>query len=119
MFTAFNERDDFSYAFEKIRNAISDPSAGNVYAAINLGIDIVNLKYGLFRQELDAAGELSGLEYELKNYSHCIEALQRYFTGNPSGMSVPDAWIYSHYLQSMHERFMRVAEELADGSCAK
>lgn len=25
MFTAFNERNDFSYAFEKIRNAISAP----------------------------------------------------------------------------------------------
>ncbi|EOD58788.1 hypothetical protein H922_18302 [Citrobacter freundii GTC 09629] len=27
MFTAFNERNDFSYAFEKIRNAISGNGA--------------------------------------------------------------------------------------------
>ncbi|MDZ8717706.1 hypothetical protein SNB02_10320 [Escherichia coli] len=30
MFTAFNERNDFSYAFEKIRNAISAPGENNV-----------------------------------------------------------------------------------------
>lgn len=29
MFTAFNERNDFSYAFEKIRNAISAGTVAN------------------------------------------------------------------------------------------
>ena len=37
MFTAFNERNDFSYAFEKIRNAISAPGENNLYAATELG----------------------------------------------------------------------------------
>ncbi|SQA59893.1 Uncharacterised protein [Raoultella planticola] len=41
MFTAFNERNDFSYAFEKIRNAISSPGESNTYAATNLGLDIL------------------------------------------------------------------------------
>ncbi|EFC0723089.1 TPA: hypothetical protein ACGQK7_005131 [Escherichia coli] len=41
MFTAFNERNDFSYAFEKIRNAISAPGENNVYAATELGLGIL------------------------------------------------------------------------------
>lgn len=58
MFTAFNERNDFSYAFEKIRNAISAPGENNVYAATELGLGILLRKYEQFRRELDVAGEL-------------------------------------------------------------
>lgn len=58
MFTAFYERNDFSYAFEKIRNAISAPGENNVYAATELGLGILLRKYEQFRRELDAAGEL-------------------------------------------------------------
>ena len=84
MFTAFNERNDFSYAFEKIRNAISAPGENNLYAATELGLGILLRKYEQFRQELDAAGELGNWEYDLDTYNHCIAVLQRYFTGNPS-----------------------------------
>ena len=90
MFTAFNERNDFSYAFEKIRNAISAPGENNLYAATELGLGIL-----------------------LRN--HCIAVLQRYFTGNPSGLTERDARIYSHYLQTEHKRFVKLAEELAAG----
>ncbi len=50
MFTAFNERNDFSYAFEKIRNAISEPGENNVYAATELGLGILLRKYEQFRR---------------------------------------------------------------------
>ena len=50
MFTAFNERNDFSYAFEKIRNAISAPGENNVYAATELGLGILLRKYEQFRR---------------------------------------------------------------------
>ena len=53
MFTAFNERNDFSYAFEKIRNAISTPGENNLYAATELGLGILLRKYEQFRQELN------------------------------------------------------------------
>ncbi|KMG77272.1 hypothetical protein SM61_05363 [Klebsiella pneumoniae] len=89
MFTAFNERNDFSYAFEKIRNAISAPGENNLYAATELGLGILLRKYEQFRQELDAAGELGNWEYDLDTYNHCIAVLQRYFTGNPSGLTEP------------------------------
>lgn len=62
MFTAFNERNDFSYAFEKIRNAISAPGENNVYAATELGLGILLRKYEQFRRELDVAGELGNWE---------------------------------------------------------
>lgn len=61
MFTAFYERNDFSYAFEKIRNAISAPGENNVYAATELGLGILLRKYEQFRRELDAAGGLTGI----------------------------------------------------------
>ncbi|MGN3252794.1 hypothetical protein ACTFYA_24780 [Escherichia coli] len=51
MFTAFNERNDFSYAFEKIRNAISAPGENNLYAATELGLGILLRKYEQFRRE--------------------------------------------------------------------
>ena len=104
MFTAFNERNDFSYAFEKIRNAISSPGESNTYAATNLGLDILVRKY-----------ELGDWEYDLDTYSHCITVLKRYFTGNSSGLTERDARIYSHYLQTEHKGFVKLAEELAAG----
>ncbi|EHP9760239.1 hypothetical protein KQL90_004567 [Escherichia coli] len=39
--------------------------------------------------------------------------LQRYFTGNPSGLTERDARIYSQYLQTEHKGFVKLAEELA------
>ncbi|MBM5726864.1 hypothetical protein D3M50_00095 [Klebsiella pneumoniae] len=52
MFTAFNERNDFSYAFEKIRNAISAPGENNLYAATELGLGILLRKYMMNEQML-------------------------------------------------------------------
>ncbi|MBL7314697.1 hypothetical protein INQ24_26085, partial [Escherichia coli] len=52
-------------------------------------------------------------EYDLDTYNHCIAVLQRYFTGNPSGLTERDARIYSHYLQTEHKGFVKLAEELA------
>ncbi|ELW1648921.1 hypothetical protein NTH58_004017 [Enterobacter oligotrophicus] len=115
MFTAFSDKNVFSYAFEKIRNAISSPGESNIHAATNLGLGILHKQYKLFRHELDAAGELGDWEYDLDTYFHCIASLQSYFTGNPSGLTERDARIYSHYLQSEHKRFVKLAEELAAG----
>lgn len=39
--------------------------------------------------------------------------LERYFTGNPSGLTERDARIYSHYLQTEHNGFVKLADELA------
>ena len=112
MFESLNFRNDFSYAFEKIRNSISSPSESNLHAATDLGLNILTRKYDQFRQELDAAGELGDWEYDLDTYYHCIASLQHYFTDNPSGMTERNARIYSHYLQSEHKGFVKLAEEL-------
>ncbi|HEJ0096119.1 hypothetical protein GFB57_24945 (plasmid) [Citrobacter sp. S39] len=113
MFTALNDKNTFSYAFEKIRNAIAVPSENNIYAATSLGLEVLGRKYDVFRQELDAVGELGDWEYDLDTYSHCIAVLQHYFTGNPSKLTERDARIYSHYLQTEHKGFVKLAEELA------
>ncbi|STK05410.1 Uncharacterised protein [Escherichia coli] len=113
MFTAFNERNDFSYAFEKIRNAISAPGENNVYAATELGLGILLRKYEQFRRELDAAGELGNWEYDSIPTITVLRCCNVYFTGNPSGLTERDARIYSHYLQTEHKGFVKLAEELA------
>jgi hypothetical protein len=114
MFTALNDKNNCSYQFEKIRNAIAVPSEKNIDAATSCGLEVIAQKYDAFRQELDAAGELGARAYDLDTYSHCITILQRYFTGNPSGLTERDARIYSHYLQTEHKGFLKLAEELAD-----
>lgn len=91
----------------------SESPENNVYAATELGLGILLRKYEQFRRELDAAGELGNWEYDLDTYNHCIAVLQRYFTGNPSGLTERDARIYSHYLQTEHKGFVKLAEELA------
>ncbi len=49
MFTAFNERNDFSYAFEK--SVMRFPRReNNLYAATELGLGILLRKYEQFRQ---------------------------------------------------------------------
>lgn len=111
MFTAFNDRNDFSYDFEKIRNAISSPRENNTYAAINLGLGTLERKYEQFRKELNAAGELGNWEYDLDTYNHCITVLKRYFTSNPSRLRERDARIYSHYLQAEHKGFVELAAD--------
>lgn len=113
MFTALNDINNFRYQFEKIRNAIAVTSEKNIDAATSCGLEVIAQKYGAFRQELDAAGELGDRAYDLDTYSHCIAVLQRYFTDNPSGLTERDARIYSSYLQTEHKRFVKLAEELA------
>ncbi|EIB9633068.1 hypothetical protein K9U58_004745 [Escherichia coli] len=113
MFTALNDKNTFGYPFEKIRNAIAVPSEKNGDAATSSGLEVLSRRYDAFRQELDAAGELGNWEYDLDTYNHCIAVLQRYFTGNPSGLTERDARIYSHYLQTEHKGFVKLAEELA------
>lgn len=112
MFTAFSDKNVFSYAFEKIRNAISSPGESNNHAATKLGLNILHKQYELFRQELDAAGELGNWAYDLDTYFHCIASLQRYFSDNSSGMKERDARIYSQYLENEHKGFLELAEEL-------
>ncbi|AMQ54574.1 MULTISPECIES: hypothetical protein [Escherichia] len=112
MFTDQNDKNNCRYQFEKIRNAIAVPSEKNIDAATSCGLEVIAQKYDAFRQELNAAGELGDRAYDLDTYSHCITVLQRYFSGNPSGLTERDARIYCHYLQTEHKRFVRLAEEL-------
>ncbi len=49
MFTAFNERNDFSYAFEKSVMRFPRRGENNLYAATELGLGILLRKYEQFR----------------------------------------------------------------------
>jgi len=115
MFESMKQRDDFGYTFEKIRNAISSPGENNLYAATRLGLDVLSRKYNQFRQELRDAGESGDHEYDLDTYEHAIGVLQRYFEGNPGGLTERDARVYSQYLQTAHQGFEVLAKELAAG----
>ena len=51
MFTAFNERNDFSYALKKSVMRFPRRGENNVYAATELGLGILLRKYEQFRRE--------------------------------------------------------------------
>jgi len=115
MFESMKQRDDFSYAFEKVRNAIASSEKRDADFATDTALEILRRKYAQFRLELSDAGELRDHEYDLDTYDHCIDVLERYFSGNPSGLSERDARVYSQYLQTQHEGFVELARELATG----
>lgn len=112
MLASITGKEGFGYQFEKIRNAVSVLNESNVHAATRLGLDILEQKYAEFEQELDAAGELVDWANGLATYRHAIEALRDYFTGNPRGLTQHDARIYSAYLNTKHEQFCAIAQEI-------
>lgn len=112
MFESITGKDGFGYSFEKIRNAIANGNEGNIHAATRLGLDILEKQYVLFEQEMDAAGELTDWAYDLATYRHAITTLRAYFVGNPNGLTEQDARIYYAYLESEHEQFCAIAEEI-------
>ncbi|WP_051252705.1 hypothetical protein [Ferrimonas kyonanensis] len=65
------EFQNFSYQFEKLRNAIGPESQteSNVHAATQLGLNIIEKQFCLFRKELEVAGHFNTWEYELKPIS--------------------------------------------------
>ncbi|MDC7872031.1 hypothetical protein TH60_21300 [Pantoea ananatis] len=115
MFESMLDRNYFSYAFEKIRNAISSPGENNLYAATRLGLDVLSQKYNQFRQELRDAGVSGDHEYDLDTLEHAIGVLLRWFEGNPDNLTERDARIYSRYLEKEHQGFEALARELATG----
>lgn len=113
MFESMKARDDFSYALEKIRNAIASSEKRDTEFANETALKILSNKYALFRQELSDAGELSDYEYDLDTFDHSIKVLKQYFGGKAAGMTERDARVYSQYLQTEHQRFVQLAGELA------
>ncbi|WP_033792510.1 hypothetical protein [Pantoea septica] len=113
MFKSMKDRDDFSYAFEKIRNAIASSGKADIDFAKESALKILNGKYAQFRLELSDTGELGAHEYDLDTFAHGLDVLQRYFEGNAAGMTERDARIYSQYLQTAHQEFAELASELA------
>lgn len=59
---------------------------------------MIRSRYVRFRQEMDDAGELHGYLHDLDTFDHCLGVLQRYFDGNPGGLTARDARIYCRYL---------------------
>ncbi|AWP35226.1 hypothetical protein [Pantoea vagans] len=113
MFESMKARDDFSYALEKIRNAVASSERRDTEFAKDTALNILRRKYAQFRQELNDAGKSGHYGYDLDAFEHAIDVLQRYFDGNPGGLTEHDARVYSRYLQTEHDGFVLLAEELA------
>ncbi|WGE31091.1 hypothetical protein PHA77_19105 (plasmid) [Edwardsiella tarda] len=113
MFESISDPTGFGYPFEKIRHAISVRDENNLYAATVLGLDILLARYAAFADELTAVGEIGTWAFELETYDRAIHVLQDYFGDNARDLTEHDAWIYYQYLESEHERFCQIAEEIA------
>ncbi|WP_275269305.1 hypothetical protein [Pantoea ananatis] len=106
---------DFVYAFELIRNAAECPLPENCRMPSSGGLGLIRRHYDTFRAELIHEDALPVLASGLDTYAHCVQVLQDYFTGNPSGLSGHDARIYGRYLETGHEEFVELARELDTG----
>lgn len=115
MFASMKTPGDFSYAFEKVRNAIASSEKRDADFAKDTALETLRRNYAQFRQELSDAGEFGVHEYDLDTYDHCINVLHQYFDSNSGGLTERDARVYSQYLQTEHDGFAQLAEELASG----
>ncbi|WP_407829341.1 hypothetical protein [Shewanella algae] len=105
----------FSYQFEKIRNAINpnNQNSNNKYAAINLGLDIIQEQFIKFKDELSDCDNLNDWEYDLETYFRAIDRLRDYWGRNQLSLNEHDAWVYYNYLNSTYNHFCKIAEEIS------
>ncbi len=86
----------------------------NLYAATELGLGILLRKYEQFRQNW-----MRPVSWETGNMISIptITVLRCCNVTSPAihRLTERDARIYSHYLQTEHKRFVKLAEELAAG----
>lgn len=100
------------YCFQKIAAGIHAHSHGDKeFGQSNL--KMVNEVYRKFEAALKDRNELNEyLEFDLNEYFHAIDMLEKYFAGEADWMAEKDARIYHSYIYSHHSHFVQVAQEI-------
>ncbi|MBW1215867.1 hypothetical protein ACQV2E_23660 [Pantoea allii] len=106
------QRDDFVFALEKIRYAVATSEKRDAAFAKDTALAFLKVQYAKFRLELTDAGVSGDHEQGLDTFEHAMDLLKRYFDGNPGGLSARDACVYGRYLQTEHEGFVALADEI-------
>ncbi len=102
-----------SYNFEKIGEAIHSPSESNTIFGLTM-LNLVKKNYEKFEEELRKRNELPSntyLKYDLDQYFHTIEVLNKYLNRKKEDMTERDAIVYLFYLREVHNVFLEIAAE--------
>lgn len=102
-----------SYNFEKIGEAIYSPSESNTIFGLTM-LNSVKKNYEKFEEELRKRNELPSntyLKYDLDQYFHTIEVLNKYLHRKKEDMTERDAIVYLFYLREVHNVFLKIAAE--------
>lgn len=72
--------------------------------------------YLTFENSLQRRGDVNDdIQSELDEYKHALSVMRKYLTGEKiNGMNSKDARIYCYYLESKHEYFLEIAQEVDD-----
>jgi len=100
------------YCFEKIAAGIHAHSYGDKdFGHSNL--KMVKEVYHRFEAALKERNELHEYTaYDLKEYFHALDKLDKYFSGDSSWMVEADARIYHSYIYNQNDRFAQLAKEI-------
>ena len=113
MFESLKKRDDFNHLFKAVEVAIVSSEMKDAELAKNIALEILKSKHRQFRHELNNEDDAGTYEEKLNSFEHAMDVLQRYFDGNPGGLTQDEARVYSQYLQNEHATFMQLADDLS------
>ena len=109
---ADNFHNSFSYYFEKIIQAISNPGYGNLEFGKSM-LMLVRDHYKKFQSQLEERNEITDMiTYDLATYNHAIDQLLNYFDGKKGDFTEQDARIFFKYLRLVHKDFVQIAQEI-------
>lgn len=102
------------YFFEKISQGIHSHSYGDREFG-HRHVGLVKDTYEKFRAALAERNELKEYtEFDLVEYFHALDRLDKYLSGGDTSMEEADARIYLSYLRNEHDHFVQIAKEIDD-----
>lgn len=100
------------YCFEKISQGIQGHSHGDREFG-HRHVGMVKKTYEKFRTAMSERGDLNEYtEFDLSEYFHALEKLDKFFSAEDETMGEVDARIYLSYLRHEHRHFVAVAGEV-------
>lgn len=100
------------YCLEKISQGIQGHSHGDREFG-HRHVDMVKETYEKFRAAMSERGDLNEYtEFDLSEYFHALDKLDKFFSGADKTMEESDARIYLSYLRHEHQHFVAIAIEV-------
>lgn len=100
------------YSFSKVAEGIYSPGGSNTSFGLSM-LKSIKKTYQEFEEALSERNDLNEYtKYDLDEYNHAILKLEKYLSGDDSGLSESDARIYHFYIREQHSHFVQIATEI-------